>query len=193
MIGRFNAYNLLAVLTALLALGVKLEDAAERLSKARAPTGRVEHFGGLKGLPLVVVDYAHTPDALEKILLALREHTRGKLWCVFGCGGDRDRGKRPAMGEIAERLADKVVLTDDNPRHESGQDIIVDIIDGMRASPMVIRDRRAAIETAISGAGENDTVLIAGKGHEDYQQVGDQRLPYSDREAVREVLEGAEG
>ncbi len=192
LIGRFNAYNLLAVLATLLALGVKLEDAAERLSKARAPTGRVERFGGLKGLPLVVVDYAHTPDALEKILLALREHTRGKLWCVFGCGGDRDRGKRPAMGEIAERLADRVVLTDDNPRHESGQDIIADIIGGMRASPKVIRDRRAAIETAISGAGENDIVLIAGKGHEDYQQVGDQRLPYSDREAVRELLEGAE-
>jgi UDP-N-acetylmuramoyl-L-alanyl-D-glutamate--2,6-diaminopimelate ligase len=143
----------------------------------------------VKGLPLVVVDYAHTPDALEKILLALREHTRGKLWCVFGCGGDRDRGKRPAMGEIAERLADRVVLTDDNPRHEPGDAIIADILGGMRASPEVIRDRRTAIATAIRGSGEGDIVLIAGKGHEDYQQVGDERLPYSDREVVR-ILTG---
>ena len=188
LIGRFNAYNLLAVLATLLALGVKLEDAAARLSRAQAPSGRVERFGGLKGLPLVVVDYAHTPDALEKILLALREHVHGKLWCVFGCGGDRDRGKRPVMGEIAERLADAVVLTDDNPRHEPGEAIIGDIIGGMRASPQVIRDRRVAIEATISAAGENDIVLIAGKGHEEYQQVGDERLPYSDRAAVREIL-----
>jgi len=189
LVGRFNAYNLLAVLTTLLILGVKPEDAATRLARAQAPSGRVERFGGVKGLPLVVVDYAHTPDALEKILLALREHTRGKLWCVFGCGGDRDRGKRPAMGEIAERLADRVVLTDDNPRHEPGDAIIADILGGMRASPEVIRDRRTAIATAIRGSGEGDIVLIAGKGHEDYQQVGDERLPYSDREVVR-ILTG---
>jgi UDP-N-acetylmuramoyl-L-alanyl-D-glutamate--2,6-diaminopimelate ligase len=137
---------------------------------------------------LVVVDYAHTPDALEKILQALREHARGKLWCVFGCGGDRDRGKRPIMGEIAERLADIVVVTDDNPRHESGDAIIADILEGMRASPQIIRDRRAAIAAAIRGAGEGDIVLIAGKGHEDYQQVGDERFPYSDREAICKIL-----
>ena len=188
LVGRFNAYNLLAVLTTLLVLGVKPEDAAARLACAQAPSGRVERFGGAKGLPLVVVDYAHTPDALEKILLALREHTRGKLWCVFGCGGDRDRGKRPAMGEIAERLADRVVLTDDNPRHEPGDAIITDILGGMRASPEIIRDRRAAIAAAIRGCGEGDIVLIAGKGHEDYQQVGDERLPYSDREVIRELM-----
>jgi UDP-N-acetylmuramoyl-L-alanyl-D-glutamate--2,6-diaminopimelate ligase len=189
LVGRFNAYNLLAVLATLLILGVTPEDAAARLARAQAPSGRVERFGGVKGLPLVVVDYAHTPDALEKILLALREHTRGKLWCVFGCGGDRDRGKRPAMGEIAERLADRVVLTDDNPRHEPGDAIIADILGGMRASPEVIRDRRTAIAAAIRGSGEGDIVLIAGKGHEDYQQVGDERLPYSDREVVR-ILTG---
>jgi UDP-N-acetylmuramoyl-L-alanyl-D-glutamate--2,6-diaminopimelate ligase len=188
LVGRFNASNLLAVLATLLALGVKAEDAAARLARAQAPSGRVERFGGAKGLPLVVVDYAHTPDALEKILLALREHARGKLWCVFGCGGDRDRGKRPAMGEIAERLADRVLLTDDNPRHESGDAIIADILGGMRASTEVIRDRRAAIAAAIRGAGEGDIVLIAGKGHEDYQQVGDERRPYSDREVVRELM-----
>jgi len=188
LIGRFNAYNLLAVLATLLALGVNLGEAATRLSRAHAPAGRVERFGGARGLPLVVVDYAHTPDALEKILLALREHARGKLWCVFGCGGDRDRGKRPVMGEIAERLADAVVLTDDNPRHESGDAIIADILGGMNASPKVIRERKAAIAEAIRHAGEGDIVLIAGKGHEDYQQVGDTRLPYSDRDAVRELL-----
>lgn len=188
LIGRFNAYNLLAVLATLLALGMKLEEAAARLAEAQAPAGRVERFGGAKGSPLVVVDYAHTPDALEKILQALREHARGKIWCVFGCGGDRDRGKRPMMGEIAERLADIVVVTDDNPRHESGDAIIADILEGMRASPQIIRDRRAAIAAAIRGACEGDIVLIAGKGHEDYQQVGDERFPYSDREAIRKIM-----
>lgn len=188
LIGRFNAYNLLAVLATLLALGMNLKEAAARLAKAQAPAGRVERFGGAKGSPLVIVDYAHTPDALEKILQALREHAHGKLWCVFGCGGDRDRGKRPMMGEIAERLADIVVLTDDNPRHESGDAIIADILDGMHASPQVIRDRQVAIATAIHGAGNDDIVLIAGKGHEDYQQVGDERFHYSDREAVRKIL-----
>ncbi|OGI53262.1 MAG: UDP-N-acetylmuramoyl-L-alanyl-D-glutamate--2,6-diaminopimelate ligase, partial [Candidatus Muproteobacteria bacterium RIFCSPHIGHO2_01_60_12] len=163
LIGHFNVYNLLAVFTTLLALGVELNDAAARLARAHAPSGRAERFGGAKGLPLVVVDYAHTPDALEKILLALREHTRGKLWCVFGCGGDRDRGKRPVMGEIAERLADMVLLTDDNPRHESGDAIIAEIAGGMRASPRIIRDRRAAIKAAIQSAAAGDIVLIAGK------------------------------
>ena len=188
LIGYFNVYNLLAVFATLLALGVSVKDAAARLARAQAPAGRAERFGGAKGLPLVVVDYAHTPDALEKILTALREHTTGKLWCVFGCGGDRDRGKRPVMGEIAERLADVVMLTDDNPRHESGDAIIAEIAGGMRASPRIIRDRRAAIETAIQSAAAGDIVLIAGKGHEDYQQVGDERRPYSDRETVRAIM-----
>jgi UDP-N-acetylmuramoyl-L-alanyl-D-glutamate--2,6-diaminopimelate ligase len=188
LIGHFNVYNLLAVLATLLALGMELRDAAVRLARAQAPAGRAERFGGARGLPLVVVDYAHTPDALEKILVALREHTRGKLCCVFGCGGDRDRGKRPVMGGIAERLADVVLLTDDNPRHESGDAIIADIVGGMRATPRIIRDRRNAIATAIQGATEGDIVLIAGKGHEDYQQVGDERFPYSDRDTVRTLL-----
>jgi UDP-N-acetylmuramoyl-L-alanyl-D-glutamate--2,6-diaminopimelate ligase len=188
LIGRFNAYNLLAVLATLLALGLKPGEAAARLAGAHAPSGRVERFGGVQGLPLVVIDYAHTPDALEKILLALREHAHGKLWCVFGCGGDRDRGKRPVMGGIAERLADVVVLTDDNPRHEPGDAIIRDIVAGMTATPKIIRDRRRAIAEAVRHAGAGDIVLVAGKGHEDYQQVGDTRLPYSDRDAVRELL-----
>ena len=188
LIGRFNAYNLLAVLATLLTLGMDLKEAAARLARALPPAGRVERFGGEPGQPLVVVDYAHTPDALEKVLHALREHTPGKLWCVFGCGGDRDRGKRPVMGKIAERLADVVVLTDDNPRHESGDAIIGEILAGMRSTPQVIRDRRAAIQAAIHGATASDIILIAGKGHEDYQQFGDQRLPYSDRETVQELI-----
>ena len=191
LIGHFNVYNLLAVLATLLALGVELKDAATRLARAQAPAGRAECFGGARGLPLVVVDYAHTPDALEKILTALREHVQGKLWCVFGCGGDRDRGKRPVMGEIGERLADRGLLTDDNPRHESGDAIIADIAGGMRVAPRVMRDRRAAIAAAIREAGAGDIVLIAGKGHEDYQQVGDERRPYSDRDTVRTLLETA--
>ena len=121
----------------------------------------------------------------------MREHAHGKLWCVFGCGGDRDRGKRPVMGEIAERLADEVLLTDDNPRHEAGDAIIADIVGGMRATPRVMRDRRAAITAAIEGAQAGDIVLVAGKGHEDYQQVGDERRPYSDRDTVRELMGGA--
>jgi len=191
LIGHFNVYNLLAVFTTLLALGVDRIDAAKRLARATAPMGRAERFGRMDQLPQVVVDYAHTPDALEKILLALREHTPGKLWCVFGCGGDRDRGKRPLMGDIADRLADVVLLTDDNPRHESGDAIIRDIVDGMRRKPQIIRDRRAAIELAIRSAKAGDLVLVAGKGHEAYQQVGDDRLPYSDRDVVQSVLGAA--
>ncbi len=188
LLGRFNAANLLAALAALLASGVGLDAAQAALSALRPVTGRVERFGGHAGAPIVVVDYAHTPDALEQVLRALREHTRGRLRCVFGCGGDRDRGKRAQMGRLAEQLSDWVVLTDDNPRGESGDRIIADIAAGMQARARVMRDRASAIGAAIRGAGENDVVLIAGKGHEDYQQVGDQRLPYSDRETVRTIL-----
>lgn len=188
LFGRFNALNVLAVLASLFACGVSLEAAQEGLSRIRPVAGRVERFGGDGKRPLVVVDYAHTPDALEKVLYALREHTSGHLHCVFGCGGDRDRGKRPEMGRVAEQLADAVVLTDDNPRHESGDQIIADIAAGMDTVPRVIRSRIAAIRTAIAEAGANDIVLIAGKGHEEYQQVGDRRLPYSDRRAVQTIL-----
>jgi len=191
LFGRFNAYNLLAVLATLLVLGMDLEEAAVRLSRARPVAGRAERFGGATGRPLVIVDYAHTPDALEKILAALREHAPRRLWCVFGCGGDRDRGKRPLMGEIAERLADAVVLTDDNPRHEAPERIVEEIRAGMKTAPRVERDRRAAIAQAIAAAGPEDIVLVAGKGHEDYQQVGDERRPYSDRATVQEILEAA--
>ncbi len=188
LLGRFNAANLLAVLAVLLESGMDLKQAAVRLSLARPVVGRMERFGGDAVRPLVVVDYAHTPDALQQALAALREHTRGRLWCVFGCGGDRDRGKRPLMGGIAERLADVVVLTDDNPRHEPPQMIIDDILAGMQTTPTVVRERRHAIRLALHEAKSDDVVLIAGKGHEDYQQVGDLRHAYSDRAVVQELL-----
>jgi len=136
----------------------------------------------------VIVDYAHSPDALEKVLAALREHARGRLVCIFGCGGERDRAKRPRMGAIAARLADEVILTDDNPRGEDGGAIIGEIADGMPELPRVIRDRRTAIARALAGAQADDIVLVAGKGHEDYQQIGAERHPYSDRATVREIL-----
>ncbi len=188
LLGRFNAANLLAVLACLSACGRPLPDSAARLARARAPSGRMERYGRGPQAPTVVVDYAHSPDALEKVLGALREHVQGRLWCVFGCGGDRDRGKRPEMGRIAEALADGVILTDDNPRSEDPDAIVADIVAGMRAPPQVIRDRGAAIRAAIRQAGAGDIVLIAGKGHEDYQQIGAQRLPFSDRQLVSELV-----
>lgn len=187
LLGRFNAANLLAVLSALLALGFDLDTAVARLETARPVAGRMECFGR-EGAPIVVVDYAHTPDALEKVLLALREHAPPRLWCIFGCGGDRDRSKRPLMGRVAESLADEVILTDDNPRTESPQQIIADIRTGMRHPPRVERDRRAAIRLALAEAQAGEVILLAGKGHEDYQQVGETRLAYSDRDTVRELL-----
>jgi UDP-N-acetylmuramoyl-L-alanyl-D-glutamate--2,6-diaminopimelate ligase len=190
LLGRFNAYNLLAVFAALQALGVSPAEAARRLSHAHPAAGRMERFGGEKGAPLAVVDYAHTPDALEQVLTALRAHTKGKLVCVFGCGGDRDRGKRPQMGRIAESLANRVILTDDNPRSEDPEAIVAEIRAGMNNPVTVIRDRRAAIAEAISASGEGDIVLVAGKGHEDYQQIGSSRMPYSDRATVQELLGG---
>jgi UDP-N-acetylmuramoyl-L-alanyl-D-glutamate--2,6-diaminopimelate ligase len=187
LLGRFNAANLLAVLAVLLVAGMPLAEAAAALAQARPVAGRMERFGG-DAQPLVVVDYAHTPDALEKALAALREHTAGRLVCVFGCGGDRDRGKRPQMGAIAETLADIVIVTSDNPRHELPMAIINEIVAGMRSTPTVVTDRAHAIRAALAEARTGDTVLVAGKGHEDYQQVGDRRLPYSDRDTVRELL-----
>jgi UDP-N-acetylmuramoyl-L-alanyl-D-glutamate--2,6-diaminopimelate ligase len=192
LLGRFNAANLLAVLAVLLVAGMPLAEATGVLAHARPVAGRMERFGGLEAQPLVVVDYAHTPDALEKVLEALREHTQGRLVCVFGCGGDRDRGKRPQMGSIAERLADVVILTNDNPRHEDPAEIIQEIRAGMQTTPTIVPDREHAIRAALSEARSGDTILVAGKGHEDYQQIGDRRLSYSDRDTVRALLgEGA--
>lgn len=180
MPGDFNVANALLVLALLLDLGVEIEAATHVLSSISAPPGRLQRITA-QGVS-AYVDYAHTPDALEAALHALRAHCRGSLWCVFGCGGGRDAGKRPLMGRVAEELADVVVITSDNPRHEPAAEIIDDIVAGL-AKPgrvTVIEDRAAAIAWAIAAAQEGDSVLIAGKGHESYQVIGDQRLPFSD-------------
>jgi UDP-N-acetylmuramoyl-L-alanyl-D-glutamate--2,6-diaminopimelate ligase len=189
LMGRFNASNLLAALGALLALGYGFADALERLGRVATVAGRMERFA-VPMLPLVVVDYAHTPDALAHVLTALREHTRGRLWCLFGCGGERDREKRPKMGQIAEALADSVVITDDNPRRENPINIIEDILRGIENPDAVYvnRDRAAAIAHAIGLGREGDVILVAGKGHETEQQIGELRLPFSDREEVARLL-----
>ena len=192
LLGRFNASNLLAALAVLLLAGIDLDEALSRLEQVRTVPGRMERFAR-DGGPLAVVDYAHTPDALEVALRAVREHCRGRLWCVFGCGGDRDQAKRPLMGAVAERGADVVIVTDDNPRHENGAAIAGAIVAGVRdpAGVAVIRDRAAAIERALAGAGPDDVVLVAGKGHETTQQVGDEMRPFSDRALVRRLQEAA--
>ncbi|MHB1301612.1 MAG: UDP-N-acetylmuramoyl-L-alanyl-D-glutamate--2,6-diaminopimelate ligase [Burkholderiales bacterium] len=187
-IGRFNASNLLGVLSVLLAGGFELQATIRALSAIEAVPGRMQQIGG-DGAPLVVVDYAHTPDALESVLDALREISVGKLVCVFGCGGNRDPGKRPMMGEIASRLSDRVYVTSDNPRDEDVDAIISQIVGGTEGDCCVIRDRAEAIRQAILGANREDLVLLAGKGHEDYQEIGGERLPFSDIEVARDALQ----
>jgi UDP-N-acetylmuramoyl-L-alanyl-D-glutamate--2,6-diaminopimelate ligase len=188
LVGSFNVDNLLAVLGVLLGGGVAFDAAVCAVATVTAPPGRLETFGG-GALPLAVVDYAHTPDALDKALAVLREHCSGRLWCVFGCGGDRDAGKRPDMGRIATAHADRVIVTDDNPRSEDPAAIVRGILAGVAgAAPRVIHDRGAAIATAIAEAAPGDAVLVAGKGHEDYQLVGRERRAFSDARAVRAAL-----
>ena len=192
VLGRFNVSNILAAIGALLACGVDLKDAARCLSKLPAVPGRMESFGGESGQPLVVVDYSHTPDSLHTALGALRERPGGRLWCVFGCGGDRDRGKRPQMAAAAARWADELVITDDNPRTENGDLIVEDIrkgLPGTGAEAIVLRDREQAIRHAIEHASEHDTILVAGKGHEPYQEVGGERRAFSDAAVVRLALQ----
>lgn len=188
LLGRFNAANLLAVLTTLLVSGVKLDEASSALAHISPPPGRMQTLGG-DAQPLVVVDYAHTPDALEKVLATLREIVSGgRLICVFGCGGNRDKGKRPLMGQAAVNGADEVWITSDNPRNEEPRHIIDDILAGTRGKPRVEPDRARAIFEAIGGAYQGDVVLIAGKGHEDYQDVAGERLPFSDVAVARKAL-----
>jgi UDP-N-acetylmuramoyl-L-alanyl-D-glutamate--2,6-diaminopimelate ligase len=193
LLGRFNAYNLLAALGGLVAMGMPFMEALQRLSLARPAAGRMEVLSGQERKPLVIVDYAHTPDALEQVLRSLRAHLEpgGYLWCVFGCGGERDSGKRPLMGAIAERWADFVVLTNDNPRQEKPAQIVTDILAGLKEPGRAykIQDRAEAIGKAVELAGPRDMVLIAGKGHEAYQQVGGERYPLSDRELAWKALQ----
>jgi UDP-N-acetylmuramoyl-L-alanyl-D-glutamate--2,6-diaminopimelate ligase len=190
LLGRFNAENLLGVLAVLLVSGVELADAVRELERVNAVPGRMQTFGG-NGRPTVVVDYAHTPDALEKVLQALREATEaggGKLVCVFGCGGDRDRGKRPMMGAVASKLADICIVTSDNPRSEDPHGIIAAIASGMGGPYLDIENRAEAIAHAVHCADAIDTVLVAGKGHESFQEIGGVKYPFSDGEVALRAL-----
>ena len=196
LLGRFNVDNLLAVAGALRALGDSTADIARTLSRLAPIHGRMNRLGGdtdAAGVrrPLVVIDYAHTPDALEQALASLRDHVQGRLFCVFGCGGDRDTGKRPQMAAIAERLADVVVVTDDNPRTEDGDVIVADIMAGFAnpAAVLVQRDRAQAIAQAVAQAGPDDIVLVAGKGHEPYQEIHGVKHPFDDTAVARHALE----
>lgn len=189
LLGSFNISNLLAALGTLLSLDMPLDEALRGLSQIQPVSGRMEVFHQAQR-PTVVVDYAHTPDALEQALRAVRPHCQGQLCCVFGCGGDRDQGKRPLMGAIAEQWADRVILTNDNPRYEDPEQILQAILQGMQQPERVrvIPDRHQALECGITAAKAQDVVLIAGKGHEDYQLMGQQRLPFSDQAVVQAVL-----
>jgi UDP-N-acetylmuramoyl-L-alanyl-D-glutamate--2,6-diaminopimelate ligase len=192
LVGRFNAANLLGGLAVLLVSGIALNDAVLSLSKVQPVSGRMQRLGSAQQ-PTVIVDYAHTPDALEKVLQTLREvntATGGRLICVFGCGGDRDRGKRPMMGIVAEKLSDFCIVTSDNPRSENPREIIAEIVSGMNEeNHEIMVERAAAIQLAISHARPGDTVLIAGKGHEDYQEIDGVKHPFSDVVVAQQALE----
>jgi UDP-N-acetylmuramoyl-L-alanyl-D-glutamate--2,6-diaminopimelate ligase len=183
LVGRFNAANLMGALAVLLVSGIELHPATQSLSLVQSVAGRMQKISGL-GEPVVIVDYAHTPDALEKVLLALRETCQGsagEITCVFGCGGDRDRGKRAMMGRVAESYADRCIVTSDNPRSEDPRNIIDEVLSGMGENKHeVIVERAEAIERAIKFARTGDIVLIAGKGHEDYQEIQGVKQPFSD-------------
>lgn len=189
LIGRFNAENLLGALGALLVSGVAFDDALQSLSRVQPVAGRMQRIGAADQ-PTVVVDYAHTPDALEKVLTTLREVNAGRLYCVFGCGGDRDKGKRAMMGLVAEKYADYSIVTSDNPRSEDPLAIIADILSGMSGTNHeFIADRAQAIAHAVAGAGAQDTILVAGKGHEDYQEINGVKHPFSDVQVALHALQ----
>ncbi len=187
LVGKFNVYNVLAVLATLLASKVSLTDAIAAISHIESAKGRMQMLGG-DGLPLIVVDYAHTPDALEKVLETLKAQARSKLICVFGCGGNRDSSKRPLMGKVASKLADAVIVTSDNPRDEAPDAIIEAILKGMRGNFMVEQDRAKAILVGILSAKPNDIVLIAGKGHEEHQEINHKKHHFSDIEQAKAAL-----
>ncbi|MBE1161359.1 UDP-N-acetylmuramoyl-L-alanyl-D-glutamate--2,6-diaminopimelate ligase [Dyella acidiphila] len=192
LLGRFNVANLLTVVGCVGALGESFERIADVVESLEPINGRMNRLGGLHGLPLVVVDYAHTPDALEQALNALRAHCAARLICVFGCGGERDPGKRPQMGDIAERLADVVIVTDDNPRGEDGDAIVAQILAGMQRPQAATaqRDRAVAIRTALQLAQAGDVILIAGKGHETYQEGAGGKRAFDDMAVAQAILEG---
>ena len=191
LIGDFNIDNLLAAIALLHSQGYKITDIIAAVEKITTVSGRMEK---VNEQPLVVIDYAHTPDALEKSLSALKSHTKGELYCIFGCGGERDKGKRPLMAKAVENIADKIIVTSDNPRYESAQEIINDIISGFKNgfeagfteqnSRSIEQDRKTAIEKTLAQLTVDDAVLIAGKGHEDYQEINGERTPFSDKTIV---------
>lgn len=191
LLGRFNVDNLLAVAGVLLAQGQPLAVIASLLGQLRPISGRMNKLGGQAGQPTVVVDYAHTPDALLQALSSLEDHVDGLLACVFGCGGDRDAGKRPQMAAIAEAHADRVIVTDDNPRSEDGDAIVADILAGFARPETVAvqRDRALAIDSAIATASAGDVVLIAGKGHEPYQEINGVKHPFDDSQVAQQCLD----
>jgi UDP-N-acetylmuramoyl-L-alanyl-D-glutamate--2,6-diaminopimelate ligase len=190
LLGDFNVANAAQVLALLLCKDVPFDDACHVLGNVSAPPGRMQPVRiSAKGpLPTVYVDYSHTPASLEAALKSLRGHCKGKLWCVFGCGGDRDRGKRSMMGKVAERLSDFAVVTSDNPRTEDPRRIIADVLEGMREDAVAIKDRSDAIAHVVLSADVSDTILVAGKGHEHYQLVGTERLRFSDVEEAARYL-----
>lgn len=191
LLGRFNVDNLLTMVACLGALDESFVNIVAAVESLQPINGRMNRLGGLQGLPLVVVDYAHTPDALEQALMALRAHCDGQLICVFGCGGERDAGKRPQMGAIAERLADVAIVTDDNPRGEDGDLIVTQIMGGFTrpAAAFIERDREAAIHRALKLAHVGDVVLIAGKGHETYQEGAAGKRPFDDLAVAQAALD----
>ena len=185
--GRFNVLNALCAIAAARALGLDDDAIAAGLRGAAVAPGRFEPVD--EGQPFaVLVDYAHTPDSLENVLRTARDLAQNRLICVFGCGGDRDRGKRPLMGRIASELADHVIVTSDNPRSEEPEAIIDEILAGVAGEVEIEPDRREAIARAIDAAGEGDVVVIAGKGHEQGQQFADRTIPFDDREVARDTL-----
>ena len=207
LLGRFNVSNLLAAVGIVRAFGEDIDKAVATLKTLVCVPGRMEAFRK-PGQPTLVVDFAHTAQALDSALSTVREHCAGRLWLVFGCGGDRDRGKRPEMGTVALAAADQIIVTDDNPRSEPSAQIIAEILSAIDEVSIAVNegveqaqtitsrvvvepDRKSAIELAFQNADANDWILIAGKGHEDYQLVGEQRLPFSDREIARELLGGS--
>ncbi len=190
LMGDFNIDNTLACMSSLISLDYNRDEINHALADLKPIPGRMEKFSGDQKLPTVVIDFAHTEQALRACLVTSRAHTRGKLWCVFGCGGDRDPGKRADMGRVAEQLADHVVVTDDNPRTEPAEQIVNQILIGMNNpdKASVVHSRLAAIEFALSQANGDDLVVIAGKGHEQEQIIGTERHPFSDRHVVKRIM-----
>ncbi|MBT8436820.1 MAG: UDP-N-acetylmuramoyl-L-alanyl-D-glutamate--2,6-diaminopimelate ligase [Gammaproteobacteria bacterium] len=191
LLGHFNVENTLACIATLVALGLDHDQLELAVKDLKPIPGRMEKFAGKPAGAAAVIDFAHTEQALRACLGACREHTSGLLWCVFGCGGDRDQGKRSGMGRAVEELADRVIVTDDNPRNESPEKIVSEILAGMKrpGQACVVHNRQAAIEYALSQAAADDLVVIAGKGHEQEQIVGNERRPFSDRHVVSRILQ----